>query len=578
MSKKHVLLAIFSIEVVILVALLIAACAHADIFIPRNTGDGGQLEYRWINVQTHLGSEDNVKQILDVMQRAKNAGYNGVLLIDWQIGMIDMVPESYIDQFRLLKKTADDLGLEIYPVVISISAGNPILAHNPNLAEGLPVRDALFIVNGGQASLVPEPAVDISEGGFEDVSDNSYTGWDYQDGLGNVTFIDTLVKHSGKQSLRLEATGRNQVIKRMDVSPFRQYHLSLWLKTQDLKNVDGLFNNIIGIDQDGFERRLDCTNWKVNSTQDWTQYDFVFNSLNHSKIAIFLGTEDGQGGKVWLDDVEMEEIGLTNVIRRDAYPVVVKGEDGTVYEEGYDYEPIVDPRLGCVPYLGDYETYHESPPIRLTNHSRIKEGERLRVSFYHTVKTGIGLVTVSMTDPKAEILFREQIVNVSKIFEPSGYLLDYDEIIMGNWESRPVPQTQGQVIADSLRRNVKMVRSIDPDAKIFVWSDMFDPHHLAIDNLLLVNGTVDGSYDGLSKDITVVNWNYGPERNDSIEFFARRGNPQILAGYYDGECIPISQWLEESRSVADINGVMYTTWLNDYDGLEQFAIDAWGGK
>jgi hypothetical protein len=107
---------------------------------------------------------------------------------------------------------------------------------------------------------------------------------------------------------------------------------------------------------------------------------------------------------------------------------------------------------------------------------------------------------------------------------------------------------------------------------------MFDPHHLAISQLLLVNGTINGSIDGVSKDITVVNWNYGVKRNESLKYFAQHGNKQILAGYYDGDCPPIKQYLNESRSIADINGVMYSTWMDDYSHLEDFAMEAWGGK
>jgi hypothetical protein len=139
-----------------------------------------------------------------------------------------------------------------------------------------------------------------------------------------------------------------------------------------------------------------------------------------------------------------------------------------VYTEGLDFKTVIDPLLGYAPYPGQYDTYHESPVIELTDDSRIVEGQRLRVSFYHVEKTANDVVTISMTDPKAEALFRQQIVMVHDIFEPSGYLLDYDEIIMGNWENRSIPQTEGQVIAGSVQRNKKMIHSIDPDAKIFV--------------------------------------------------------------------------------------------------------------
>ena len=53
----------------------------------------------------------------------------------------------------------------------------------------------------------------------------------------------------------------------------------------------------------------------------------------------------GKEGKLWWDDLRIEEIGLVNVLRRPGCPVTVRGENGTTYEEGRDYEKIVDPLL-----------------------------------------------------------------------------------------------------------------------------------------------------------------------------------------------------------------------------------------
>ena len=44
-----------------------------------------------------------------------------------------------------------------------------------------------------------------------------------------------------------------------------------------------------------------------------------------------------------------------------------------------------DPKLGMVPYEGEYDFDHAGPPLRLTADSRIKDGERLRVGWYHPV-------------------------------------------------------------------------------------------------------------------------------------------------------------------------------------------------
>jgi len=127
---------------------------------------------------------------------------------------------------------------------------------------------------------------------------------------------------------------------------------------------------------------------------------------------------------MWIDDANIEEVGLTNVLRRDDYPLVVKGEDGTIYAEGMDYEPVHDDLLGVVPYPGMYDIYHASPTIYLTNNSRIEEGQRLRLSFYSVFRMSNGAVTVSMTDPEAKTLFREEICQMDELFKPAGYLME----------------------------------------------------------------------------------------------------------------------------------------------------------
>ena len=56
----------------------------------------------------------------------------------------------------------------------------------------------------------------------------------------------------------------------------------------------------------------------------------------------------GEGkGTLWVDDLELEELALVNVLRRKGCPLVVKSSDGTtIFEEGRDFGPVADPKLG----------------------------------------------------------------------------------------------------------------------------------------------------------------------------------------------------------------------------------------
>jgi hypothetical protein len=106
---------------------------------------------------------------------------------------------------------------------------------------------------------------------------------------------------------------------------------------------------------------------------------------------------------------------------------------------------------------------------------------------------------------------------------------------------------------------------------------MFDPTHNAQKSgyyyLVKGKGPWYGSWEKLPSDVIVANWNSNPDiRNESLKHFAERGNPQILAGYYDAEPIDaIQSWMRDAASHEGFSGVMYTTWENRYDRLEAFA-------
>jgi hypothetical protein len=104
---------------------------------------------------------------------------------------------------------------------------------------------------------------------------------------------------------------------------------------------------------------------------------------------------------------------------------------------------------------------------------------------------------------------------------------------------------------------------------------MFDPYHNARKDFYLVNGDLAGSWEGLPKEMSLVNWNHG-EAERSLPFFAERGHRQVLSGYYDSDAKSIAGWLQQGKGLAGIDGAMYTTWQNDFSGLEAFAEAAWG--
>ena len=142
----------------------------------------------------------------------------------------------------------------------------------------------------------------------------------------------------------------------------------------------------------------------------------------------------------------------------------------------------------------------------------------------------------------------------------------YDAVIGWDSSCTATRRSAARIVDDQLRTE----RSLLPGMDVIVWNDMFDPHHNAVPDYYLVNGDLTGSWEGLDPSVTVLNWN-GEHRRESLRFFAARGNPQVIAGYYDGKPDDIADALRAAEDVPGIKAVMYTTWKERYGDLEAFA-------
>jgi hypothetical protein len=188
-----------------------------------------------------------------------------------------------------------------------------------------------------------------------------------------------------------------------------------------------------------------------------------------------------------------------------------------------------------------------------------------------------GSVAPCLSEPKTFDIMRDQVKRVVALWQPQGLLLAPDEIRqIGTCEAcQKSGKTAAQILADATKQCVTMARDANPKGKIWIWSDMFDPNHNAHDNYYLVNGSLDGSWQGLDKNVGIMNWNFG-ERQKSLAFFEGQGHSQIISGFYDAGNDQIKQWMDAAKDVPSVEGAMYTTWNNDYSQLEDFARSAWG--
>ncbi len=547
--------------------LLLAASLVAWAVASAPAADPPRYADRWVYCMRNLQVEKNADEVVRLIDRAKKAGYTGVALADFKFNVLDRVPDWYFKNLARVKKAADAAGLEVIPAVFPIGYSNGLLIHDPNLAEGLPVRDAPFVVKGDQAILRSDVA--LKNGGFEEAAGDRVAGLGFQDGIGTFTFVDRTVATSGKQSVRMQQTAENcRLSQRVKVRPWGCYRLSVKVKTRDFRAPEF---KLLALGKDG--RPLSFHSYHPKPTQDWAETDVVFNSFDSSEVTVYVGAWGGLKGTAWVDDWRIEELGLVNVLRRDACPLAVRSADGKMtYEEGKDFLPVKDDRLGQDPSPGEYQFHHPGPAIRLTPNSRIKDGDKLLVSWYHPVLVHGEQVACSLTDPKVFELLKDQAKRVHALLKPKTWFLSHDEIRVAGWDQPAVQsgKTPGQLLAENVRRCVGIVREIDPKARVVVWSDMFDPHHNAVDHYYLVNGSLKGSWEGLPRDVVIANWN-GGKAAESLKFFADRGHSQIIAGYYDDGLGNFRKWDAAARGVPNVVGFVYTTWQGKYADLEEYG-------
>ena len=487
-----------------------------------------QTKERWVYAPSNYQVDAQADRIIDLMKRAKASGYTNFLITDSKFARVPTLPKRYFDNVKRVKAAAQELGIELVPALFGVGYSNDLLSNDPNLAEGLPVKDALFVVKDYIASHVPDPLVLLKDGALQ-----NRKAWGFID--------DNLVSESG--TLRSDATKANaRFSQRLKLQPFRQYHVSVMLKTQDFKGGRAEIK-VIGTKG----QQLNYTYLHEKPTAEWAEKHITFNSLDQSEVTLYFGVWGGHQGTLWWKEPVIEECGLVNVLRRSGAPLEVKTEDGKVLIEGTDFEPVHDPKLGTVPYAGEYEPWHDAPNITVKD---LPDGTRLRVSFCHPHIVYEGQVCACVSEPAFMTLLNRQAGDVHGLWGAHSYMMSHDEWRVLGWcpacQARHL--TAGQIVADNVKSCISLLNTTAPGARVFVWSDMFDPFHNAKPSYYLAKGDMTGSWESLSKDAIIVNWNSG-KAAESLKFFSERGHRQLIAGYYDGPVERTRDWLRKAKPV-----------------------------
>jgi len=532
-----------------------------------SSGWAKEYPHRWVFVSRSLRSDKDVTDIGRIVQTAAAHGLTGMVL-SAGLDRLDRQPPDYFDRLGRVKAMCRQGKIEIIPNIFSVGYGGSVLAHNRNLAAAIPVRAAPFVVKNGKARLAVARPVTIANAGFEEFEGHRLKGYRFHDRPGEVSFVDRKVFRSGRASLRFENFGRYEhgharVMQEIQVRPHRCYRLSCRVKTEALA-PEGSFRVQV-LSADG--RNLAPYDPRVSATSEWRRIVMGFNSLEYDKVRVYTGVWGGKAGRFWVDDFEIEEVALLNVLRRPGTPVTVRSaEGGRVYEEGRDFARIEDKRL-------NFRFDHEPPTIELLPGSRVEEGQRLLVDYYHGIGVNRGQVSVCMSEPQVYDIWKRQAELIDKHLGPSKYLLSMDEIRAGGacQACKHRGLSMAQILGDCITKQVQIIRAVNPRADVLIWSDMLDPNHNAHDDYYLVEGDFTGSWRYVPKDLIVVCWYYR-KRAESLGFFSSQGFRTLAGAYYDGESLENPRgWLGVLDKTPKAVGIMYTTWRNKYELLGPFG-------
>ncbi|HOK56508.1 MAG TPA: hypothetical protein PKV21_07355 [bacterium] len=518
----------------------------------------------------NIEKNEDLEEVKRILNDAKKNDFNGVIL-SAGLDSLCKKDERYFRNLKEIRECCEKLNLELIPAVFSIGYGGGVLSHNKYLAEGLPVKDALFVVKNGEAIFISELNVQILNGSFEEFNGNRFKYFNFHDQPGEVSFVEQNIKKSGNTSIRFEnftanPYGHGRIMQEISVKPYRCYRMSIWVKTENLQ-PQGCFRLLVL----GDKKDLAPRSFNLPPTTDWRKLTMIFNSQNFEKVRVYAGVWGGKTGKFYLDDWMIEEIGPINVLRRPGTPITVRNEgSGEIYKEGEDYEPLIDKNFNLWTNFD-----RPFPKIKITQNSRIKNGQRLRVSWYHPMLIYDSQVTVCMAEPEIYEIFDHEAKLLWETLNYKKVLLNMDEIRMGGTCEACLGKDMAELLGECVKKEVEILRKYNPKAEIYIWSDMFDPNHNAKKDYYLVKGDFTGSWNYIPKDIIIAVWG-GRPREKSLEFFYNQGFKVLIACYYDADNMnDVKLWYEISKKFNNIVGFMYTTWQRKYGFLNVFKDILW---
>ncbi len=513
-----------------------------------------------------------------LIDRAVKLGYTGVAFWDDSFAYLSdsFWPKANIDRLQEVLRYATSKGLQVMGSAAPFGWSNGALAANGNLGEAQPVLGARFVVDSSRKQLtVLNDLPPLRNAGFEEGRSAWFGTGDSAIGVGDTG-------HGGRHSgVVVDARGNARFRQRVALTPWRQYHLSLWFKSSRFHG-----SSVVEV-QDWWHRDENRFYFAIPATgnRGWTKLEFLFDSRNTQSAYLYFGVWGGSSGLIWFDDVQLEETAPVYVARRPGAPLrMYDPEDSrTSYREGQDFNYVSDPVLSP-PKAAFRDVYHSPVRIGLPAGSRLRAGQAVTMDFCAVFPLGKDQqVGMCLTEPAVFRWLGENGRALRTVMPPdNSVLLGYDEMRQMNScaSCRAKQMTAGALLAWNVQKTADIYKALMPGAPLYIWSDMFDPYHNAKKQYFYVYGDLAGSWKGLPPQIGVLNWNHAHLRQ-SLAWFAgadaRQPVPhkQILAGYYDtGKGSSAADDLNVADGIPGLQGIMYVTWVDDYTQLDSFARSA----
>lgn len=557
--------------IVVLVLFCLAPLARA----------GQKMPELWVWQHCYLSSESRLDSSKKLVDRAAKAGYNGIVLWDTGFSLLsqDFFPFRNEDRLKDLMKFIVSKHMKVMVLASPFGYSNDALQANPNLAESERIIGAEFRVDRSRKRLdFINSFPGLKNGGFE----QGKAAWF---GTGDSSIgVSTTVSHSGKNSgVIVDARGNARFRQMITLKPWRQYHVRLFYKTKDFHGPAPMLQVL---DASDYNKHRLVAYLSTTATQGWTQADFAFDSGNTRDAALFLGVWGGCSGILWFDDVQLSETALVYVTRRPGTPLKIYDpkNPSIVYRERKDYDYITDPRMTSTrtPFT---DSYHDPAPVKVPRETSLRPGQVVAMDFYAAFPIpGAYGTSMCMTAPGTRKWLERNAKALRKLApEGASVLLSYDEIRQMNScaSCRAKRMSAADLLDWSVAQSLSIYGSELPGSPFYIWNDMFDPYHNAVNHYYSVEGSLKGSWKGLPANVAILNWNLG-KLSQSLRWFSgldsRQPVPhhQIIAGYYDSGngANDARKELAAAHGIPGVDGLMYTSWRDDYSQLESFAQGA----